>query len=528
MSRFPELFEEAIEGVVDDDAFLDRGSRRARREPDRRAPARARRRGADPRALPVRAHDAGDRALDAGDGVADRHRRGVARERPPHRRRRGGRHQRVPVRAGARARPRIGAPARGGLRRATTSSASSSSSRSRRTTSAARERCLVGTSVRVNAERLVELVEASMSSPIYELLKRPDELFVVEHAHLQPRFVEDSVRVALKSVARRAPRSRRRRLRALATGELRDDPRARGRRRALRHDRRAAQRARRRARTGRCGTRSCGTGCEPRRVSSTCSDASPLASTDVEVDERAWRLRKARTLVKVLALEPGRRLHREQVMELLWPELRRPPRRTTCTRRCTLPAALRRRPITLADGMLALDADVACDVERSSTAPQTRARGDDARGLRGSARAVRAASSCPRTLRNLGRSDAAQRCESCTRRSVSSSRELQPAEEAVLDTPTRARRRPAARACASRVDAARTTGSAEGRTRSRSSTACGTRCERARGRARPTRRAASTASSSPIREIAPSAPPLPVQLTSFVGRDRELEGGRSS
>src|SRR5437763_676479 len=58
----------------------------------------------------------------------------------------------------------------------------------------------VGTTRRVNAERLVELVEGSMSSPIYELLKRPDELFVVEHAHLQPRFVEDSVRVALKSV----------------------------------------------------------------------------------------------------------------------------------------------------------------------------------------------------------------------------------------------------------------------------------------------------------------------------------------
>ena len=36
-----------------------------------------------------------------------------------------------------------------------------------------------------------------MSSPVYELLKRPDELFVVEHAHLQPRFVEDSVRHAL-------------------------------------------------------------------------------------------------------------------------------------------------------------------------------------------------------------------------------------------------------------------------------------------------------------------------------------------
>jgi GTP cyclohydrolase-4 len=63
----------------------------------------------------------------------------------------------------------------------------------------------VGTSQRVDAERLVELVEGSMSSPIYELLKRPDELFVVEHAHLQPRFVEDSVRVALKSVLDELP-----------------------------------------------------------------------------------------------------------------------------------------------------------------------------------------------------------------------------------------------------------------------------------------------------------------------------------
>ena len=39
-----------------------------------------------------------------------------------------------------------------------------------------------------------------MSSPISALLKRPDELFVVEHAHLRPRFVEDSVRAALKTV----------------------------------------------------------------------------------------------------------------------------------------------------------------------------------------------------------------------------------------------------------------------------------------------------------------------------------------
>ena len=57
----------------------------------------------------------------------------------------------------------------------------------------------LGTDLRLNAETLVEIVERSMSSPIYELLKRPDELFVVEHAHLTPRFVEDSVRLMVKS-----------------------------------------------------------------------------------------------------------------------------------------------------------------------------------------------------------------------------------------------------------------------------------------------------------------------------------------
>jgi GTP cyclohydrolase-4 len=63
----------------------------------------------------------------------------------------------------------------------------------------------VGTDQQLNAERLVDIVEASMSSPVYELLKRPDELFVVEHAHLQPRFVEDSVRIALATTLDRFP-----------------------------------------------------------------------------------------------------------------------------------------------------------------------------------------------------------------------------------------------------------------------------------------------------------------------------------
>ncbi|CAA9497686.1 MAG: hypothetical protein AVDCRST_MAG12-2460 [uncultured Rubrobacteraceae bacterium] len=39
------------------------------------------------------------------------------------------------------------------------------------------------------------------------------------------------------------------------------------------------------------------------------------------VPDGAWRLRKAAGLVKLLALAPGHRLHREQAMDLLWPNL---------------------------------------------------------------------------------------------------------------------------------------------------------------------------------------------------------------
>jgi predicted ATPase/DNA-binding SARP family transcriptional activator len=40
-----------------------------------------------------------------------------------------------------------------------------------------------------------------------------------------------------------------------------------------------------------------------------------------QIPDSAWRLRKARDLIKLLALAPSRRLHREQAMEQLWPEL---------------------------------------------------------------------------------------------------------------------------------------------------------------------------------------------------------------
>jgi GTP cyclohydrolase I/GTP cyclohydrolase-4 len=46
----------------------------------------------------------------------------------------------------------------------------------------------------IHGANLLHIVEQSMSSEIFELMKRPDELAVVERAHRRPRFVEDCVR----------------------------------------------------------------------------------------------------------------------------------------------------------------------------------------------------------------------------------------------------------------------------------------------------------------------------------------------
>jgi len=50
----------------------------------------------------------------------------------------------------------------------------------------------------IEASELLEIVEGSMSSEIYELMKRSDEGAVVEKAHRRPRFVEDCVREMIK------------------------------------------------------------------------------------------------------------------------------------------------------------------------------------------------------------------------------------------------------------------------------------------------------------------------------------------
>jgi GTP cyclohydrolase-4 len=57
----------------------------------------------------------------------------------------------------------------------------------------------------IDAQRLLEIVEDSMSSEIYELMKRSDEAAVVEKAHRRPRFVEDCVREMVRGVIERLP-----------------------------------------------------------------------------------------------------------------------------------------------------------------------------------------------------------------------------------------------------------------------------------------------------------------------------------
>ncbi len=57
----------------------------------------------------------------------------------------------------------------------------------------------------IDASTLLEIVEQSMSSEIYELMKRSDEAHVVEKAHRRPRFVEDCVREMIRGVIEKFP-----------------------------------------------------------------------------------------------------------------------------------------------------------------------------------------------------------------------------------------------------------------------------------------------------------------------------------
>ncbi|MGH2497260.1 MAG: GTP cyclohydrolase MptA [Ktedonobacteraceae bacterium] len=64
---------------------------------------------------------------------------------------------------------------------------------------------MIGTERSLDARDLIDLAESAMSSENYGLLKRPDELYIVNKAHANPRFVEDVAREMLRAIVEKYP-----------------------------------------------------------------------------------------------------------------------------------------------------------------------------------------------------------------------------------------------------------------------------------------------------------------------------------
>jgi len=69
----------------------------------------------------------------------------------------------------------------------------------------ARVKVQVTDSFKVPIEKLIEIAKSSMSYETFEILKREDELEVVERAHSNPKFVEDSVRIMAAELLKKFP-----------------------------------------------------------------------------------------------------------------------------------------------------------------------------------------------------------------------------------------------------------------------------------------------------------------------------------
>ena len=209
MSRFEEVVNEAIDEVVLGETLRAEELAAQIAEPVRERQDGPARRGDDRRPLPGDGPDPGLGPPHPGDLHAVRH-RGRLRARHPHPdRRRGPGDDRLPLRPGA------------GRRRARASGSPPTASPTTRS-SACFEAVPVathnqrgigslhigrpeGVELDVDARDLLHIVEQSMSSEIYELMKRSDEVAVVEKAHRNPRFVEDCVREMVRRVAERLP-----------------------------------------------------------------------------------------------------------------------------------------------------------------------------------------------------------------------------------------------------------------------------------------------------------------------------------
>ena len=89
----------------------------------------------------------------------------------------------------------------------------------------------------------------------------------------------------------------------------------------------------------------------------------------VPVPDSAWRLRKAKELVKLLALADGHHLHREQAMDALWPDRDLAAAANNLNQAVhAARRALGAEAIELQDGLLRLDADLDVEAfERAAT-----------------------------------------------------------------------------------------------------------------------------------------------------------------
>src|SRR5689334_22663953 len=93
------------------------------------------------------------------------------------------------------------------------------------------------------------------------------------------------------------------------------------------------------------------------------------------VPDSAWRLRKAKDLVKLLALAEGHRLHREQAMDVLWPDRGLESAANNLNQAVhAARRALGAEAIDLQDGLLRLDADLDVDAFESAAVEARRDR----------------------------------------------------------------------------------------------------------------------------------------------------------
>ena len=136
-----------------------------------------------------------------------------------------------------------------------------------------------------------------------------------------------------------------------------------------------------------CGRRSCGAHRRDLGVWFAAGQVIGLLSVGVSdrlVPEGAWRLRRAKSLIKLLALSPAHRAHRWRAAELLWPDrdldvaVRNLTQVTYIARRALdVVDDNRGRCLVLRDEMLALECRLEIDVEVFEAAAAAAAGGDD-------------------------------------------------------------------------------------------------------------------------------------------------------